>query len=158
MRFIPALILLLSSNIALTAESPAPLPEADVKAVIQAMDAALQKKDIDGALAQIAETAQIRLAISTAQGPQILPLDRKQYREVLATTLSDAIGYRIERKAFLVTPIKEGKALFTDFISETIQTKDKQTRTLSQERMLLERVEGKIKITMLESSVLTTSN
>lgn len=157
MRKTIALALLLAAGTALAGEKPAQLKENEVKAVIQAMDAALQKKDIEGALGQIAETAQIRIAVSSAQGPQILPLGRKEYGDMLATTLSDVTNYRLERKAPVVTLLKDGKALYTDLVTETIETKDKKTRNLNQERAVLERLDGKAKIIMLESSVIMSN-
>lgn len=151
-----ALILLLTAGMAQAEVAPASIKEADIKAMLQAMDSALQRKDIDGALQYVAANAQIRLAVSSAQGPQILPLGRNEYREVLRTTLSDATGYKVERQAPSITLGKDGKALYTDFAAETIQTQDKKTRTLSQERMLLESVDGQVKIIQMESSVLTS--
>lgn len=152
-----ALALLLAAGAALAGEKSTPLKEAEVKAVIQAMDTALKKKDIEAALGDIAATAQIRIAVNSAQGPQILPLGRKEYGDVLATTLSDVTDYRIERKAPLVTLLKDGKALYTDLVTETIETKDKKTRNLNQERAVLERLDGKAKIIMLESSVIMSN-
>lgn len=53
MRKTIALALALAAGAALAGEKPAPLKEAEVKAVIQAMDAALQKKDVEGALGHV---------------------------------------------------------------------------------------------------------
>ncbi|TAN47299.1 MAG: hypothetical protein EPN21_17860 [Methylococcaceae bacterium] len=156
MKHTLTLILLLTIGTAQAETAQATIKEEEVKALLQTMDSALQRKDIDGALQWVAAHAQIRLAVSTAQGPQILPLGRNEYREILNTTLSEATGYKVERQAPSITLGKDGKALYTDFAAETIQTKDKKTRTLSQERMLLEKVDGQLKIMVLESSVLTS--
>lgn len=149
-----SLLLLLASCAGMAEEKASPLKESEVKAVFQAMDAALQKKDVATALSHLAETAQIHLAINSAQGPQIIPMGRKEYGDVLSTTLSDAVSYKLERKAPVVTPLKDGKTLYTDLVTETIQTKGKKTRNLNEERALLERIDGKAVITQMETSVL----
>lgn len=95
--------------------------------------------------------------MTSAEGPQILPLGRNEYGDMLKTTLSDVQNYRLERKAPLVTLLKDGKALYTDLVTETIETKNKKTRNLNQERAVLERLDGKAKIIMLESSVIMTN-
>jgi hypothetical protein len=156
MKYLAALLLSAAAGWTWAA-APASAPTAaEVTAAIQAMDAAMQKKDVDAALKTVAETAQIRLGVTTDKGPEVLPLGRKEYREVLNTTLADAEQYRIERKAALVTPLKDGKVLYTDFVSEIIRSRGKETRTLSQERFLLERLNGQVQITVLESSVLSS--
>lgn len=156
MKYLAALCLSAAAG-AVWAAPPVAAPSAsEVTAAIQAMDAALQKKDIDTALKAVAETAQIRLGVTTDKGPEILPLGRKEYRDVLNTTLADAEQYRIERKAPLVTQLKDSKVLYTDFVSEIIRSRGKETRTLSQERFLLERQDGQVRITVLESAVLSS--
>lgn len=155
-----ALILILSllATDALAEEKRVtPVQEKEVQSLIQAMDFALQRKDLDGVLAQLSDTAQIHLQVTSGEGSgQILQMSPQEYRTILATTVADAAGYQIERKAPHFTPLTSGKMLYTDFITETIQAKGKQSRTLSEERMVVERVGGKVKISALQTSVLSS--
>jgi hypothetical protein len=125
--------------------------------VLALMDKAVTARDVDGLMDQLAKDVKVQIATPTAQGMQPMNFGREEYRKLMADAFAGASAYQVKRQDVAITPSPEGRAVATDILFETIRMKDREIRTISNERLVFGREDGKLKLLGLTSTIISSN-
>ncbi|QFY43461.1 hypothetical protein F6R98_13235 [Candidatus Methylospira mobilis] len=139
------------------AEAAAGLTQQQVTQFLQQLDDQAMQKNVNGVMAHFDATAQVVVLAPTPQGPQPMNFGFEDYRRLMEATLSSAGEYKVRRQDVAVHVSGADKAVVTDINFETLVTQAKTIKTIANEQMEIVRVDGKLKLTRLNSQVLSTT-
>ena len=125
------------------------ITEKKIRAIVEASEAAIKKRDVDGACAFMAKNIVIR--ISVEGGPKFV-LNLEQYKARLRQALSIAERYDYKYENLRITIAPDCKsAKVTDQVYEQLHLAGSVTRTVSSETAIFTVREGKIVISSIEA-------
>jgi hypothetical protein len=134
-----------------------PLQKEEVIELLAKMDKAVIARDAKALENLIAKDVKIQVVAPTAQGMQPMDFGHDEYLKLMSSTFEGASSYQVKRQDVAVTTSPDGKAVATDLLFETIQTKNKEIRSISNERLVFGRVDGQLKLLGLSSTVVSSN-
>jgi hypothetical protein len=140
---------LLSSSCA--AKRKEVITEQQVLALLDEIDKASNKMDVDQIYNCMAENIQIKLTVTGLGPTQKFTFTRDQYRDYAKKAFSAINNYSYTRKNTKVTITSDNKnALATDQVYETTQVGNRSLRTVTDETATFTVKDGKVIMTSLE--------
>ena len=133
------------------------LTQQQVTQFLQQLDDQAMQKNANGVMEHFDASAQVVVLAPTPQGPQPMNFGFEDYRKLMESTLSSAGEYKVRRQDVAVHVSGADKAVVTDINFETLVTQSKTIKTIANEQMEIVRVDGKLKLTRLNSQVLSTT-
>lgn len=133
------------------------LTQEQVTQFLQQMDEQAMQKNVSGLMECFDASAQVVILTPTPMGPQPMNFGFEDYRKLMDGTLSSANDYKVRRQDVNVHVSGADKAVVTDINFETLVTKSKTIKTIANEQMEIVRADGKLKLTRLNSQVLSTA-
>jgi hypothetical protein len=124
---------------------------------LQQLDDQAMQKNVNGVMTHFDASAQVVVLAPTPQGPQPMNFGFEDYRKLMDSTLSSATDYKVRRQDVAVHVSGADKAIVTDINFETLATPNKTIKTIASEQMEIVRVGGELKLTRLNSQVLSTT-
>jgi hypothetical protein len=124
---------------------------------LQQMDDQAMQKNVNGFMGHFEASAQIVVLAPTPQGLQPMNFGFEDYRKLMDTTLLSASDYKVRRQDVAVHLSGADKAIVTDINFETLVTRNKTIKTIANEQMEIVRTGGELKLTRLNSQVLSTT-
>ena len=133
------------------------LAQEQVTQFLQQMDDQAMQKNVNGFMGHFDASAQVVVLAPTPQGLQPMNFGFEDYRKLMEATLSSASDYKVRRQDVAVHLSGADKAIVTDINFETLVTQSKTIKTIANEQMEIVRVGGELKLTRLNSQVLSTT-
>jgi hypothetical protein len=127
------------------------ITEQQVLALLDEIDKASNKMDVDQIYDRMAENIQIKMTVTGFGPTQKFTFNRDQYREYAKKAFSAVNNYSYTRKNTKVTVTSDNKnALATDQVYETTQVGNRTLRTVTDETATFTVKGGKVIMTSLE--------
>jgi hypothetical protein len=143
-----SLTLLLALTIPLctvSAQSPTTLTEANVRAVVTAMDVATKKASTVGIIAHMAPDIVMEMTVETPAGVQTITLTRDQFAAHTKIGFKRRVAYKQERTINRLTTSKDGKkAMMVSALFESLTLPEGTINAMSDEISIFEVRGGKI--------------
>jgi hypothetical protein len=133
------------------------ITQEQVTQFLQQMDDQAAQKNVGGVMAHFDASAQVIVLAPTPQGPQPMNFGFEDYRRLMDETLSRASEYKVRRQDVTVRASGADKAIVTDINFETLMTQSKTIKTIANEQMEIVRVGSGLKLTRLNSQILSTT-
>jgi len=138
------------------AQSPEAITESDVVALINSVDQATKKKNLEGILAPLASDIKIKLVVSTPgrDKEEVVHLNKEQLAEITKRTLRQRFAYTLERKNTRVKLYDDNKtAMVTSNLYETVTTARGKFRAVSAETSVVTLRDGKLLFISVETRI-----
>lgn len=136
-----------------TVSSPR-ITETDVKALLDDVEKATLNRDVDGVVRHLAPFVVITLIMNTPEKQGIVQLTRDQYRSELEKAHALIVQHEYRRDHSVITVRDDGREATAEAeVRERIVLRDREMRTITRERAVLEIIDGKLMVTVLEGLV-----
>lgn len=130
------------------------ITESDIKTVLYEVEKATVARDIDGVIRHLAPFAVITLSLQTPDGLKGTQISRDQYRAELEKAYAQTVQYEYRRENTIIKIRDDGKeATVETDIREHIVLRDREMRTITREKAVLEIIDGKLLVTVLDGFV-----
>jgi hypothetical protein len=127
------------------------ITEQQVLALLDDIDKASNRMDIDRVYASMTENIEIKVTVTGFGPTQKFTFNRDQYRDYAKKALSAVKGYTYTRKNTKVTVTPDGRsAVATDQVYETTDTGERVFKTVTDETATFAVKDGKVVMTSLE--------
>ncbi|MBI5847874.1 MAG: hypothetical protein HZB31_07995 [Nitrospirae bacterium] len=121
---------------------------------MDAVESATVNRDIDGVIRHLAPFVVITLTMQTPEGPGSVQFSRDDYRAELEKTYAQAVQYEYRRENTAISIRDDGKVATVETdIRERIVLRDREMKTITHEKAVLETIDGKLLVTVLDGFV-----
>jgi ketosteroid isomerase-like protein len=129
-----------------------PITESQVRELVDGIDAARRRRDVEAMLAYLAPDAVVEVEYRLPQGMQFKRFNKTEYAAYLRgeAALVDGFDFQRERTRILVTP-RTGEAEIASTLRETIRVQGKALTGMTRSKSLVEVRDGRPQVTMVRA-------